>query len=133
MYRTAVDVGRLNRPSSYELRNFSADCPSLDTVVIVLMVASDTRSGTQSTGREARRAGNFPPAAPDPNLAESRPAARSWRSTRCRCERSTDYCCRRRDDGEEELWTDSNKSMMAQVGTLTAAEVLTIRPERTTI
>ena len=43
MYRTAVDVGRLNRPHSYELRNPGADCPSPDTVVLVFMVASQNR------------------------------------------------------------------------------------------
>ena len=48
MYRTAVDVGRLNRPSSYELRHLSADCPSSDTVVLVFMVASGDRGRARS-------------------------------------------------------------------------------------
>jgi len=44
MYRTAVDVGRLNRPNSYELRNLRRRLPSPDTVVLVFMVASQNHS-----------------------------------------------------------------------------------------
>ena len=56
MYRTAVDVGRLTgqelRVTSYATSG--ADCPSLDTVVLVLMVAS-------SESLEARNPAMYPP------------------------------------------------------------------------
>ena len=57
-YRTAVDVGRLPRPWSYELRHLSADCPSPDTAVLVFTVASQNRLGTQlkeTLGPEGRQ------------------------------------------------------------------------------
>jgi hypothetical protein len=64
---TAVDVGRLDRPCSYELRHLSADCPSADTVVLVFTVASQNRVGTQPKEPGARRTGNLLSAEPGPN------------------------------------------------------------------
>jgi hypothetical protein len=66
---TAVDVGRLDRPCSYELRHLSADCPSPDTVVLVFTVASQNRLGTQPKEPWGPEDGQFAlrPAEPGPN------------------------------------------------------------------
>jgi hypothetical protein len=60
MYRTAVDVGQLNRPNSYELRNLRRRLPEPDTVVLVFMVASQNRLGTEPTTPGLGLAGSGP-------------------------------------------------------------------------